>query len=529
VGTTSPTYLCNVIAAAGSQNIFQAGQTGISNGYTITSNGTNLTHAWFNGGSEAARIDTSGRLGIGDSAPSTNFVLRGTGSSIAGVNAHFLVSDSTTAASGVGGSVLFEGNYTSGGARAAFGAIAGIKENGTDSNYAGSLRFYTRANGSLPALAMTIDSSQRVGIGTTTPTTLLEIKSDGTAANEARLTINEKYNASDTGFGVDFKRTYDTGGDAQDAGYIRMLRAGGNTNGGLTFGVGDRGAVSERLRIDSSGRLLVGTSTAFNTGGSAQYSKLQIVANSLSPSTQGIVAIGRGTTAGGSITSGSAIGTVVFTDSAGGEFGLITCEADGNTGTGDYPGRLVFSTTADGASSPTERMRINNAGYTLLFGDNVLNLASSASAGTSAVLIDASYSATAVGTGTRSFIVYNNGNVLNTNNSYGSLSDVKLKENIIDAASQWSDIKALQVRNYNFKEGQTHTQIGLVAQEVELVSPGLVSESPDRDEDGNDLGTVTKSVNYSVLYMKAVKALQEAMERIEQLEAEMAEVKAQLS
>jgi hypothetical protein len=49
----------------------------------------------------------------------------------------------------------------------------------------------------------------------------------------------------------------------------------------------------------------------------------------------------------------------------------------------------------------------------------------------------------------------------------------------------------------------------------------LVNESPDRDEDGNDLGTVTKSVNYSVLYMKAVKALQEAMERIETLEARL--------
>jgi type 1 fimbria pilin len=85
----------------------------------------------------------------------------------------------------------------------------------------------------------------------------------------------------------------------------------------------------------------------------------------------------------------------------------------------------------------------------------------------------------------------------------------------------------------------------LVAQEAELVSPGLVSESPDRehvevpllDADGNpvlddegnpqttteerDLGTVTKSVNYSVLYMKAVKALQEAMERIESLEARL--------
>jgi len=118
-------------------------------------------------------------------------------------------------------------------------------------------------------------------------------------------------------------------------------------------------------------------------------------------------------------------------------------------------------------------------------------------------------------------IIRGDGDLENVNNSYGAISDAKLKENIVDASSQWDDLKALQVRNYNFKEGQTHTQIGLIAQEVELVSPGLVSESPDRDEEGNDLGTVTKSVNYSVLYMKAVKALQEAMERIEVLEAKV--------
>jgi hypothetical protein len=126
------------------------------------------------------------------------------------------------------------------------------------------------------------------------------------------------------------------------------------------------------------------------------------------------------------------------------------------------------------------------------------------------------------------FVVRGDGDCENTNNSYGALSDVKLKENIINANSQWSDIKALQVRNYSFKVEtgyNTHTQIGLIAQEVELVSPGLVSESPDRDAEGNDLGTVTKSVNYSVLYMKAVKALQEAMERIESLEAKVAALK----
>jgi len=41
---------------------------------------------------------------------------------------------------------------------------------------------------------------------------------------------------------------------------------------------------------------------------------------------------------------------------------LIQSFVDGTPGTNDMPGRLVFSTTADGASSPTERMRINNAG-----------------------------------------------------------------------------------------------------------------------------------------------------------------------
>lgn len=154
-----------------------------------------------------------------------------------------------------------------------------------------------------------------------------------------------------------------------------------------------------------------------------------------------------------------------------------------------------------------------------------LDLSTTQSAGTSSRYIMGRYSGTlgSVGTGTLAFQVFTNGNVQNTNNSYGAISDAKLKENIVDANSQWNDLKAIQVRNYNFIEGQTHTQIGVVAQEVETVSPGLVSESPDRDAEGEDLGTVTKSVNYSVLYMKAVKALQEAMERIETLEKRLSD------
>jgi hypothetical protein len=146
-------------------------------------------------------------------------------------------------------------------------------------------------------------------------------------------------------------------------------------------------------------------------------------------------------------------------------------------------------------------------------------------AGTVSALYQGRYGATdnTGTTGTQSYVVWTNGNVQNTNNSYTAISDIKLKENIVDAGSQWADLKALRVRNYNLKEGQTHRQIGLIAQEVEPISPGLVYESPDRDAEGNDLGTVTKSVNYSVLYMKAVKALQEAMERIEVLEQRLAD------
>jgi len=114
------------------------------------------------------------------------------------------------------------------------------------------------------------------------------------------------------------------------------------------------------------------------------------------------------------------------------------------------------------------------------------------------------------------------GNVTNTNNSYGAISDVKLKENIVDSGSQWDDIKNVRVRKFSFKTDSSSEadKIGVVAQELEASGMGgLVIENTDRDPDTfEDLETTTKEVKYSVLYMKSVKALQEAMTRIEQLE-----------
>ena len=308
---------------------------------------------------------------------------------------------------------------------------------------------------------------------------------------------------------------------------------------------------SEAARIDSSGRLLVGTSSGLVVGEAQHLFQVESVSatphggsfvrhGGTSAGAGAVITLGRsrGTSAGAvtAVADGDTLGYLVFSGSNGSDFSntaaWIQCQVDGvpfsSGDTTDLPGRLVFSVTADAAATPTERMRITNGGGSQFFcasDTDPINAATAAAAGTSRWLYLGYYGATTVNTGTQSFGVYTNGNVINTNNSYGAISDAKLKENIVDATSQWSDIKALQVRKYNFKEGQTHTQIGLVAQETELVSPGLVSESPDRDAEGNDLGTVTKSVNYSVLYMKAVKALQEAMERIEALEADVALLK----
>ena len=125
------------------------------------------------------------------------------------------------------------------------------------------------------------------------------------------------------------------------------------------------------------------------------------------------------------------------------------------------------------------------------------------------------------------------GDVLNTDNSYGQLSDLKLKQDITDATSQWDDIKAIKFKNFKFKDhvenlGASNARklLGVVAQDLEDAGMnGLVKDNPDVI-DGVNQGTVTKSVRYSILYLKAVKALQEAMAKIETLEAKVAALEA---
>ena len=257
---------------------------------------------------------------------------------------------------------------------------------------------------------------------------------------------------------------------------------------------------TEAMRINSSRKVLIGSSTE-----SALGDRLLQVGKTDRASTYLSI-----------VNSATGVGGLLFADAT-------------DSGNGGYRGQVAYNHSDDAMqfwTAATERMRIGSNGRKDCFSssDGFVSLVS-ASAGTSTWAFLAGHSGTAVLTGTVSMYVWSNGNLQNTNGSYTAISDVKLKENIVDAGSQWDDLKAIQIRNWNFKAEtgyETHRQIGPIAQELETVCPGLVFETPDRDQDGNENGEVTKGVNQSVLYMKAVKALQEAMTRIETLEEKVA-------
>jgi hypothetical protein len=124
------------------------------------------------------------------------------------------------------------------------------------------------------------------------------------------------------------------------------------------------------------------------------------------------------------------------------------------------------------------------------------------------------------------FYVLNSGNVQNTNNSYGAISDAKLKENVTNATPKLEKLQQVRVVNYNLI-GETQKQIGVIAQELEQIFPGMIDQTPDRDAEGNDLGTTTKSVKYSVFVPMLIKAIQEQQALIQTLTARVTALEAQ--
>jgi hypothetical protein len=212
-----------------------------------------------------------------------------------------------------------------------------------------------------------IDDQGRVGIGTTSPESYDSSGKNFVIANTsgaAGMTIAA--NSANT------SRIYfadGTTGAQPYAGFIDYT----HSSDYLAFGVN----AAERARIDSSGRLLVGTSSArSNFANTTLSARLQVEGTNFNESAVSsirnsndifgpafIVSKSRGTTVGSNtiVSNGDELGSIFFQGSDGSEFVLgarIDAVVDGTPGADDMPGRLVFSTTADGASSPTERMRI---------------------------------------------------------------------------------------------------------------------------------------------------------------------------
>lgn len=120
-------------------------------------------------------------------------------------------------------------------------------------------------------------------------------------------------------------------------------------------------------------------------------------------------------------------------------------------------------------------------------------------------------------TGGDRLVIWSNGNVVNANNSYGAISDKRLKTGIKAARPQLQDVLKLKLRNYRLKnDPDGHEQLGLVAQEVEKVSPGLVSKGGDG----------LRSVTYSLVTLKLLGAVQELAAIVEAQGKEIAALKA---
>ena len=153
----------------------------------------------------------------------------------------------------------------------------------------------------------------------------------------------------------------------------------GDTNTAIRFPAADTFTVetsgSERLRVDSGGRLIVGADSAPSIVSQVRLivsgeslpnsSTVQVRYDDTTAGPAAVFANARGSTSSPAILqSGDEVGKIRFYGHDGNDFdnyaAQITAAVDGTPGSNDMPGRLVFSTTADGAASPTEALRIDS-------------------------------------------------------------------------------------------------------------------------------------------------------------------------
>jgi hypothetical protein len=299
------------------------------------------------GANELMRITGAGLVGVGTSSPGSKLHVAG-GATVVSIGSND---------AGDTGAAIFYGTGTK------YNWKIGAQQNVdnaleiTPSTAVGGTTFTT------PLLV--INSAGNVGIGTTSPNSVLQVNS---GTNLGGILVG--FNAGSSNF-------YDAD--------LQVFRTGNGT---------------ERARIDSSGRLLVGTSSALSGPYWFNLANLQVAGSygvghfaTFVDSTSGAGLVfqkSRNASVGGNtiVSNNDLLMDISIEGNDGTGFkqaAVIQCQVDGTPGANDMPGRLVFSTTADGASSPTERMRIKSNG-TINF-SNVATYADNAAATTGGLAV----------------------------------------------------------------------------------------------------------------------------------------------
>jgi len=525
--TTSTLPVVHPLGAVGTPSITFTGDTNTG----IYSPGADQ-FAITTGGSGRVFVDSSGRVGLGTSSPGATF--EAYTSSARRVRIGETPGYTASDYSALGGSVTFSRASDN---RTDLHAIYAYDNAGpTKNNLAITSRNDTVfINDNAERLRIT--DTGRVGIGTTSPGALLTL-----AASVPELRLVDSDNSL-------YGTITAPGGDI----YIDADKGNGAGGSIIRFAVDD----SEKARLDSSGRLLVGTSSARSNffNGTFTPSPVQIEGSTFATSLLSITCTQNGTEepglllskargTNGLVSSGDLLGSIIFSGADGTELveaASIKAAVDGTPGANDMPCRLVFSTTADGASSPTERMRINSAGQPLFGCTSSTTVGSHTGASNVSTFnfsgITLTQYAVSAGfyydrlnfTNAQYFVVNSSGTGVylgNGSTSWTAYSDERLKTNIVelDGAAAWEHCKAARAVTFNWKpenypDGQ---KIGFIAQDWEALYPEVITTT-NENIDGVE---TPKGMQYTETIPVLMAALKEAIAKIETLEAKVAALEA---